>query len=403
MVMETAANAEPGVDSCEHLGTGPVPVEPYISKDYYEREREQIFRKVWLNVGRVEEVANPGDYIVRDIVAARASVIIVRGRDQVIRAFYNVCSHRGNKMVWNEAGNSYRFTCNFHGWTYGLDGELRGVPDESQFFDFDKKQHGLTPIALEIWEGFVFINLSPKPKETVADFLGDFGRGIQGWPFGDLTNCYRHRVDIKCNWKIAMNVFQEGYHVPFVHKSSVPDSAAGPENPFCRPVGMRFHDLHSVVSFYRNPEPRLNTIDHIVAKHGPGYRKRQVVLTDLPPAVNPSKSDRWGFDSNTIFPNFVVHLWGNGTYNTFQFWPLSVNECYMEARSYSKPPRTAGERFGREYNRMVLRSALTEDVATLEQVQPMIESGAKPHFILQRTESAIRHHHKVVDQFVRAS
>jgi phenylpropionate dioxygenase-like ring-hydroxylating dioxygenase large terminal subunit len=390
------------VETCEHLGTGPVPVEPYISPEYFERERERIFRKVWINVGRDQEIPNGGDYFVRDIEAAKASVIIVRGRDNVIRAFHNVCSHRGNRMVWNESGNAYRLTCNFHGWTYALDGELKGVPDEPHFFDLDKKCLGLTPVALEVWEGFIFVNLNPKPENSLAEFLGDFGRNIHGWPFEGLTNCYRHKVEIKCNWKVAMNVFQEGYHVPFIHKSSVPDSAAGPENPFCRPVGMVFHELHSVISLYRNPTPRLNSIDHIVAKHGPGYRNRAVTLTELPRGVNPARSDKWGFDSNTIFPNFVVHLWGNGTYNTFTFWPLTVNTCVMEARSYSKPPKTAGERFGREYNRMVLRSALTEDVATLERVQPMIESGAKSHFILQRTEAAIRHHHNVVEDFVRS-
>jgi phenylpropionate dioxygenase-like ring-hydroxylating dioxygenase large terminal subunit len=303
--------------------------------------------------------------------------------------------------VWNDAGNCRKLICNFHGWAYGLNGELQAVPDEAHFFDLDKKEHGLAEVALDIWQGFIFVNLAPKPEATLAEFLGSFGRDIEGWPFDELTNCYRYKVDINCNWKVAMNVFQEGYHVPFIHKSSVPDSAAGPKNPFCRPVGMYFHKLHSVISFYRNPEPRLNTIDHVVAKYGPGYRKRSVTLTDLPAGVNRTRSGDWGFDSNTVFPNFMIHLWGNGTYNTFTFWPVSVNQCVLEARSYSKPPQTAGERFGREYNRMVLRSALTEDTATLEQVQPMIESGAKSHFILQRTESAIRHHYHAVDDFVR--
>ena len=403
MLTEMRPQIQSATESCEHLGTGPVPVEPFISPEYFELERERIFRRTWINVGRVQEIPNSGDYFVRNIAAGKASVIIIRGRDNVIRAFHNVCSHRGNKMVWNDSGNCPRLTCNFHGWVYGLDGELRAVPDEAHFFNIDKKEHGLTPVALDVWEGFIFVNLNPKPTETLAEFLGEFGKNISGWPFEELTNCFRHKVEINCNWKVAMNVFQEGYHVPFIHRSSVPDSAAGPKNPFCRPVGMLFYKLHSVISLYRNPEPRLNDMDHLVAKYGPGYRNRAVTLTNLPRGVNPARSDQWGFDSHTVFPNFLLHLWGNGTYNSFAFWPLTVNKCILEARSYSKPPRTAGERFGREYNRMVLRSALTEDVATLEQVQPMIESGAKTHFILQRTESAIRHHCNVVDEFVRAN
>lgn len=400
--MDTDTDTQSGTDSCEHLGTGPVPIEPYVSREYFELERERIFRRTWLSVGRIQEVPNSGDYFVRNIAVAKSSVIVVRGRDGVIRAFHNVCSHRGNKVVWRDAGNCRHLTCNFHGWSYGLDGSLRGVPDASQFYDLDKKDHGLAQVALDTWEGFIFVNLSPKPERTLAEYLGAFGGNISGWPFEELTNCFRHTVEIDCNWKIATNVFQEGYHVPFVHNASVPDSAAGPKNPFCRPVGMRFYELHSVISLYRNPEPRLNEIDRIVSKHGPGYRNRAVTLKTLPPGVNPARSNDWGFDSNTVFPNFVVHLWGNGTYNTFTFWPIAVDRTILETRSYSRPPRTAGERFGREYNRMVLRSALTEDVATLEQVQPMIESGAKSHFILQKTESAIRHHYHVVDKFVRA-
>src|SRR5947208_2001697 len=112
------------------LGTGPVPIEPCVSPEYFELERRMIFRRAWLNVGRVEEIPNPGDYFTKDIVAANASIIVVRGMDGVVRAFHNVCSHRGNKMAWDESGCGRSFTCSFHAWTYGLDGALKSVPDE---------------------------------------------------------------------------------------------------------------------------------------------------------------------------------------------------------------------------------------------------------------------------------
>ena len=116
------------------LGTGPVPIEPYISDRYAALEREQIFRKTWLNVGRVEQIPHPGDYFVKEIAVCQTSVIVARGKDGRLHAFHNMCSHRGNKVVWGQHGTAHSFTCKFHGWTYGLDGQLKFVPDEDNFF-----------------------------------------------------------------------------------------------------------------------------------------------------------------------------------------------------------------------------------------------------------------------------
>jgi phenylpropionate dioxygenase-like ring-hydroxylating dioxygenase large terminal subunit len=385
----------------EELGTGPVSVEPCKSPEYFDRERETIFKHAWLNVGRMEEIPNPGDYFVRNISVVNASVIVARGQDGKVRAFHNVCSHRANKVAWDESGNCRRFTCNFHGWTFALDGELRGVPDESNFFDFEKKANGLTPVEFDEWEGFLFINLESPPRNKLVEYLGEFGKGIGGYPFRALT-CYRYKVNIACNWKVAMNAFQESYHVPFVHQKTVPDSAAGPDNPFGHLVGASLFPLHSTVSLYANPRTRLNAVDEVVARYGAGFRKRVVTLTSLPDGVNPMKAKHWGFDINTVFPNFMMLLWGSGQFLTYNVWPISVNKTVFEIRLYNRKPETAGERFVHEYNRMVLRTAIAEDLATLEQVQPAVESGAKPSFLLQDNEVAIRHHYKMVDDYICA-
>jgi phenylpropionate dioxygenase-like ring-hydroxylating dioxygenase large terminal subunit len=384
------------------LGTDPISAEPCRSSEYFALERERIFSRVWLNVGRADEIPRAGDYFVREIPIASASIVVARGDDGAIRAFHNVCSHRSNKVSWDESGNCRRFTCNFHGWVFGLNGELRGVPDEAQFHELDKRANGLTLVALDEWQGFLFVNLDPKPQWTLAEYLGDLGQGLNGWPFGDRTTCYRYKVEVQANWKVAMNAFQESYHVPFVHRKSVPDSAAGPENPYAHLVGLALHPLHSVISIYSNPKTRTNAIDDVVARHGPGYRKREVTLPSLPRGVNPMKSNQWGFDIDTIFPNFMMLLWGNGMYTTYNFWPVAFNRTLFEIRLYNRNPQKAGEKFAHEYNRVVLRSAIAEDLATMERIQPMIESGAKRKFLLQDNEIAIRHHYKVVDQFVRS-
>src|SRR5579872_186406 len=112
------------------LGSAPVPTEPCISPEYFKLERERVFQRVWLYVGREEELKNPGDYMVKDLPAVNTSLIIVRGKDGSVRSFHNICSHRGNKLAWNKCGSCRSFSCKFHSWTYDLEGALIGVPDE---------------------------------------------------------------------------------------------------------------------------------------------------------------------------------------------------------------------------------------------------------------------------------
>ena len=130
--------------------------------------------KTWLNVGRIEQLPRKGSYFTREIEAvARTSVVIVRGTDDEIRAFYNVCRHRGNKLVWNDfpkeetSGTCRQFSCKYHGWRYGLDGGLTFVQQEPEFFDLDKDAYGLVPVRCEVWQGFMFINLDADDTTPV--------------------------------------------------------------------------------------------------------------------------------------------------------------------------------------------------------------------------------------------
>ena len=150
------------------VGTGPVSAEPCISPEYFELERERVFRRTWLYVGRMEAIPKPGDYFVQDLAVCQASILVIRGTDKVIRAFHNVCSHRGNKLVWDDQGSCPGvLSCGFHSWTYDTTGRLTWVADEENFFDLDKSEHGLTPVATEVWQGFIFINLAANPQESL--------------------------------------------------------------------------------------------------------------------------------------------------------------------------------------------------------------------------------------------
>ena len=135
------------------LGTGPVSFRDSTSPEFYELERDAVFKRAWLNVGRVEELPRVGSYFTKEIDAARASVIVVKGKDRQVRAFYNVCRHRGNKLVWNDfpneetKGSCRQFTCKYHAWRYDLEGALTFVQQPGEFFDLDNDGYGLRPGA----------------------------------------------------------------------------------------------------------------------------------------------------------------------------------------------------------------------------------------------------------------
>src|SRR5262249_62399674 len=143
-----------------------------------QAEGAAIFKRTWLNVGRVERLPKTGSYFTRELAVADTSLIIVRGRDGQIRAFHNICRHRGNKLVWNDfpreetAGTCRQFTCKYHGWRYNLDGALNFVQQETEFFDLDKADYGLVPVHCEVWEGFIFVNLAKEPEQSLKEFLG---------------------------------------------------------------------------------------------------------------------------------------------------------------------------------------------------------------------------------------
>ena len=148
------------------LGTAPLSYENSISPEFYELEREAVFKRAWLNVGRVEQLKRKGGFFTKELGFARTSLIIVRGMDDQIRAFHNVCRHRGNKLVWTDhpaeetSGVCRQFSCKYHGWKYELDGRLSFILQEGEFFGIDKADFGLVPVHCDVWKGFVFVNFA---------------------------------------------------------------------------------------------------------------------------------------------------------------------------------------------------------------------------------------------------
>ncbi|HET7025364.1 MAG TPA: Rieske 2Fe-2S domain-containing protein, partial [Gemmatimonadales bacterium] len=190
-----------------------IPSAWYVDPRFHALDRGAVFARNWQMVGRADQVAAPGQFLVGTV--ADEPIIVVRGKDKVLRAFFNVCRHRGGPLALCD-GRANALRCQYHGWTYLLDGSLRGVPRMDRSELFDKKDFGLTPVAVDTWEGLVFVHLGRKPApvgKTLSGILERIGpHALAGMRFSTRVN-----YEVACNWKVYVDNYLEGYHVPFVH------------------------------------------------------------------------------------------------------------------------------------------------------------------------------------------
>jgi phenylpropionate dioxygenase-like ring-hydroxylating dioxygenase large terminal subunit len=398
------------------LGTEPISYEDSISPEFFEAEREAIFKRCWLNVGRVEQLPKAGSYFTKELAVANTSIIVVRGSDQRIRAFHNICRHRGNKLVWTDypdredRGTCRQFACKYHGWRYALDGKLVFVQQEQEFFDLDKDKYGLVEVHLDVWEGFIFVNLSREPVEPLREFLGDMARGLEGYPFHKLTQAFRYRAEVKANWKLFMDAFQEFYHAPVLHKKQIPtpEMAQALYEAGYHGIWYQLFGPHRMISstgrtrIPRDNEP-VKPIDRLTRSglQGP-WDEPDLGLGELPSGINPARSPLWGLDSFQFFPNFVILIWKPSWYLTYHYWPLSADTHLFEGVLYFAPPKNAAERLAQETAAVTFKEFALQDGNTLQATQSMIKSRVVDTFPLCDEEILCRHLHKVTQDWVSA-
>ncbi|OLB56713.1 MAG: 2Fe-2S ferredoxin [Ktedonobacter sp. 13_2_20CM_2_56_8] len=285
----------------------------YYDPAIYEMELERIFSQMWVCVGRADAITGAGAYEV--VTVGRESIIVVRGRDDVLRAFLNVCRHRGARLC-NEASGKLKgsIQCRYHAWTYGLDGRLIGAPNVLSDEQFERALFGLLPVALEVWEGLVWLNLGDDPA-SIADQLNEpiierFGgyAAFARYDVGNLKVGKRIAYDMQANWKLVLENFMECYHcgpmhpefcrlLPGYKTGDVSDYVNGEAVSLAENVeaftitgkasrpplrGLLQEDLRHYYGFVLQPNVLLNLLhDHVVMHwlipNGPG---RTVIMCD---------------------------------------------------------------------------------------------------------------------------
>ncbi len=204
-----------------------LPPECYHDAAIHQLERDAIFRRGWVGVGRHDRWATAGQFVAVDI--GEVPVVVLRDAEGDLQAFANTCRHRGAQIMVGE-GECTKLRCPFHFWTYGLDGRLLGAPSMHETADFDRAEHGLISFPVAERFGFVFVSLESDPT-PIDEWLGDFGVPHAPWPLATLVTGRRREFTVDCNWKAFAEVFNEYYHLPYVHPTSIDDTYHAPDPP----------------------------------------------------------------------------------------------------------------------------------------------------------------------------
>lgn len=187
--------------------------EAYINSDFLKLEYDLIFENQWQLVGHEQQLSEPGDQIVSQV--GRVPIVVVRNSSNQLKAFHNVCRHRAGPLA-TENNNNKVLRCRYHGWTYTLDGELRSAPEMSSTPNFKTCQHHLPEAFVDTWQGFVFVSVN-SPKVILAELFEGIAEQINPIDLTKMVYSHRDEYLIDCNWKVYMDNYLEGYHLPHVH------------------------------------------------------------------------------------------------------------------------------------------------------------------------------------------
>jgi glycine betaine catabolism A len=290
-----------------------LPRRAYWDAGFFQREREKIFWEQWFCVGRAQRLAHPGAFVCLDV--AGESIIVVRDRDEALRAHVNLCRHRGSRLLCGEGVLRGAIRCPYHGWAYALDGTLVATPfveDE----DVPPQTRRLHPVAADVWGGFLFVNLSPDAQTLLAQ-LGPIPSRLARYPLAALKSVRTIRYDVDANWKVLLENYNECYHCAGVH----------PE--LCRVVP----------AFKRHGGGELDWERGIPHREGAWTFTRTGTAKRAPfPTLD--ADERVRHKGELIYPNFMLSLAADHV-AAFSLWPRSPSQTVVECDFLFHPDEIA--------------------------------------------------------------
>src|SRR5947209_5931687 len=310
-----------------------IPSPWYFDPGIHELEQQSVFAKSWQAVGRADQLRDKGSFFTADV--ADEPILVARGDDGQLRAFYNVCRHHAAAVVTEAQGCAKQFRCPYHGWTYGIDGALKGMVEFDGVCNFDRSANGLVPIRFDVWENFLFVNLDGRCM-PLQDFLGAVSELVAPLQLTKKLRYFDRRIyTLNCNWKVYVdNYLDGGYHVPHAHKglSSVIE-----------------YSKYTIENFERSclQSSPLSCDANTEAGVGATRQGRAFYL--------------W------IYPNFMINAY-EGVMDTNLVVPLGVDKCAVVFDYYFTDISAAAEAHNRE-SIAVSEKVQDEDMAICDAVQ----------------------------------
>jgi len=419
---DTGKAVETADDLTEPATIGP---EAYVSEAYARAERDRLWRKVWLQAGRVEDIADVGDYLTYDILDD--SILIVRAAPDQVRAYYNVCSHRGRRLVdtpqgqRNARGKRKQFICGFHAWRYDLEGRCTHVLEKDDWKGaLTEERTRLGAVKVDTWGGWIWINLDPD-CEPLRDYLEPAASMLDPFELQNMRCRWRRWNVFDCNWKVALEAFDETYHVEGTHPEFIKFGdfrgwarAQGKHSNIGYDAPKELEENKAKLRLGAGADPRVSTAEMQVFTWENANTNTTQTLVDvavrlvdeLPEGTPPDKVLRHWLDtarredaargviwptvdpehvgkSGTawqIFPNFQIgHAVNNALCYSARPYGYDPDKCVFEAAVYQLYPK--GEEPKTEWEHTPAddpgwRSVLAQDFANMAAVQQGLKSGA---------------------------
>jgi choline monooxygenase len=345
-----------------------IPSSWYLDPQMAELERRNVFANTWQAVGRTDQVAVPGAFFTVDL--AGEPILVIRGDDNVLRGFYNVCRHRAARVAAEAQGVAKRLRCRYHGWTYDLAGKLRGTPEFEGVADFRREDNGLPEISVAVWGPLVWVHLGKTKPPLLEDYLTPLPARCEGLGIEKLRFVERREYRLACNWKVFVdNYLDGGYHVNTVHPG-----------------------LASVLDYSKYRTENAGRTSVQISPLKPSN------ATDEVGKVRTGDTAYYWW----IFPNMMVNIY-EGVIDTNLVLPLGPDTCHVVFDFYFAKGEDEEERKLAAQSIAVGHQIQLEDIGICEEVQRGLASRSYDtgRFSVRR-ESGGYHFHRLLAEFLQA-
>jgi phenylpropionate dioxygenase-like ring-hydroxylating dioxygenase large terminal subunit len=367
-----------------------IPIGRYTSDEFWELEREHLWPHSWVMAGRAEDIPNAGDYFTFDELAQ--PILVIRGKDLVVRAFYNTCQHRGAPVVREERGSARNLRCQYHGWTYDItQGRLVSVPDERDFIDFCRADNGLAAISCEVWDNWVFVNEDPDAS-SLNDWFAPALAELEQLAGGTLREVCRRSQIIECNWKVTAEAFLEVYHFRHIHARG-----AGGADTLLDTNGAAMGLFPNGCSRMIVPYSKRVCDAQGMSDWSDWTRRATPGFTDIP-TVGPML--RSTSSAYSLFPNLISPVGAVG-FPFLLFWPIDKRTTRLDWVHYG-PKDWEGDVLPAHWQQKmdVFDEIMEEDRRNMEPMQRSLESPAMRGIQVNYQERRIWNFHEQVDRTI---